>query len=133
MPMTEKTSLVSPSARVSIDVYGLNPIAEDYRQVNAANYQVSTAKAGAPPKMFASGTADLPAFTASGIDPQLLLRLPYTARHYVAALPDTAAALAIFEDDATNPDLTLGHRGLQDAIARVRNWAAGRADLQVTE
>ncbi|WP_374969925.1 hypothetical protein [Terrabacter sp. BE26] len=130
MTTIETTSLVSGAGhRVTIDPWGANPLADDYRQVNPENYAISVAKAGPPPKMFSSGTADLPAFTASGIDPALLLRLPYTARHYVAALPDKAAALAVFEDDATNPDLYFNHPGLQEAIVRMRNWAAGRADL----
>ena len=130
MTTIQTTSLISGQGfRITIDPYGLNPLADDYRQVNDGTYRIALSKAGPPPKMFAGGSADLPAFTASGIDPQLLLKLPFTARHAVAALPDVATVHAIFEDDADNPDLFIDHPGLQAAIVRVRNWAAGRMDI----
>lgn len=114
--------------RVSLDPYGLNPLAEDYRQVNAETYNLALSKAGPPPKMFAGGTADLPAFTASGIDPQHLLKLPYAVRHYVAALADPSAAHGIFEQYADDPYATFDHEGLQAAVVRMREWASGRMD-----
>jgi hypothetical protein len=128
MTTIERTSLISGHGhRVNIDPYGLNPLAQDYRQVNPDTYGVALSKAGPPPKMFSQGTADLPAFTASGIDPQLLLKLPYTARHAAAAEPGLSAVHALFEQ--ADPYLTLPHEGLDAAIGRVRDWASGRMDM----
>jgi hypothetical protein len=125
----DRRSLISgPNHWVSIDAHGLNPLAEDYRGVNPDTYGVSVSKAGPPPKMFSGGTADLPAFLASGLDPQLLLQLPATARHAAAAEPDVAKVHAIFEQAGSDPYLTIGHEGLDAAIGRVRAWASGRMD-----
>lgn len=119
--------------RVTIDPYGLNPLAEDYRQVNAETYDLALSKAGPPPKMFASGAADLPAFTASGIDPKLLLMLPFTARHYVAALTDAANVHGIFEQDAADPYARFDHEGFTSAVTRMRDWAGGRLDRDLPD
>lgn len=130
MTTIERQSLVSGQGhRVTVDVHARNPLADDYRQVNPENYAISESKAGPPPKMFAQGTADLPAFTASGIEPSALLQLPYTARHAAAAMPDLASVHNLFENEAGNPDLHIDHPGLHQAIGRMRDWAAGRADL----
>ncbi len=122
------TSLIAPPAKVSIDPYGPNPLAEDYQQVSPTTFKTSTTNAGPVPKMFTGGTADLPMFTASGLDPKLLSQLPYTARHYVAALPDLAVVHSIFEEHADDPYLTYRHEGLDAAIRRVTDWASGRMD-----
>lgn len=132
--LVEMPSRVSGNRfRVSLDVYGLNPLADDFRQVNPATYDVALSKAGPPPKMFAGGTADLPAFTASGIDPTHLLKLPYTARHHAAALADPSAAHGIFEQYADDPHVVFDHEGLQAAVVRMREWASGRMDRLPTD
>jgi hypothetical protein len=49
------------------DPYGTNPLAESLKERDPLRYeQVAAIKE--PPKLFANGTADTPAFTASGID-----------------------------------------------------------------
>src|SRR4051812_26420822 len=98
MPQTITTaSLISPGAQVTINPWATNPLADDALQVSAL-------KPKAPaPKMFTGGTADLPAFTASGIDPRLLLDLPFTCRHYVAALASPVEVHGLFELVSTNP------------------------------
>lgn len=69
------------------DAYAPNPIADEIRDRDPYRFeQVAAVKD--PPKLFAGGTSDLPAFTASGIDPQLLLKLPVGIRHAAAANPD---------------------------------------------
>ena len=129
MTAIDRRSLVSGSNYwVNLDAHGVNPLAEDYRQVNAGTYQVAENKAGPPPKMFAGGTADLPPFLASGLNPQLLLQLPYTARHAAAAEPDVAKVHAIFEQSSEDPHLIVAHEGLNAAVGRVRAWASGRMD-----
>ncbi len=123
----EISSLIAgPLFVVRIDPYGANPLADDYEQVNAATYAAALSEGGPPPKMFSAGTSDTPAFTASGLDPKLLLKLPYTARHAVAAEPDLATVHGIFEQSADDPFLTIWHEGFDAAIARVRTWAIGR-------
>jgi len=72
--------------------------------------------------MFTGGTADLPAFTASGIDPRLLLELPYRLRHYAAALADPVEVHGLFEQHSTDPHAAAPHQGLDEAVARVRAW-----------
>lgn len=129
MSTIDIVSIISPPARVVIDPYGPNPLAEDYKQVNPATYGISEREAGPAPKMFAGGTQDLPAFTASGIDPRLLLKLPYGIRHATAAEPDMATVHGIFEQYTDEPTTVLEHEGWSAAIGRIRNWAAGRMDL----
>lgn len=125
------TSLVSGEGfKVQINPYAPNPLADDYEQVNPATYATAVAKAGPPPKMFDGGMSDLPPFTASGVDPQVLLRLPFTARHAAAAVPDRSTLLRWLDEGAENADLYLDHPGLRAAIVRMRNWASGRMDFE---
>jgi hypothetical protein len=103
------------------DPYGLNPLAEQIKERDALKYdQVAAVKA--PPKLFANGTADYPAFTASGIDPQLLLRLPVGIRHAAAANPDIVQVHQWFEEYAGFPEAEIDHPGLRDARLRVEDW-----------
>ena len=126
--MITMNSTVSPGHQVTVDGYSRNEPADEYRQVNADTYAVASQKAGPPPKAFQGGHADLPAFTASGVDPQLLLQLPYRCRHYTAADGDAATVHGIFEQYAHDEHATLDHQGLTDAIGRIRDWASGRID-----
>ena len=80
----DKRSMVSgDSYRVSIDPFELNPLAQDYAQVNPGNFNNSTYRAGPPPKMFAAGTQDLPAFTASG-SPRKFMQSPMKSDRIVS-------------------------------------------------
>lgn len=133
MPVVEIRSLIAPPALVSIDPYGRNPLAEDYRQVNKTTYDLAVSKAGMPPKMFTGGTADLPLFTASGLDVALLLKLPYGARHYAASLTDPGVLHAFYELHADDPYAHVQHEGLEEAVRRVRDWASGRMDRDETD
>jgi hypothetical protein len=130
-PMTMITIdslIVGSRARVDVDPYGPNPLAEDCRQAAPAAYNAAVVKAGPPPKLFTDGTADLPAFTAAGFDPDTLLRLPALARHYVAAVADAATVHQLFEQLTGDPYAYIQHPGLTEAVLRVRNWASGRMD-----
>lgn len=53
------------------------------------------------PTVFASG--DLPPFTASGVDPQMLRGLPPLVRRAAAAEPDAARVLRVVEYVAQHP------------------------------
>jgi hypothetical protein len=126
--ITMDSLIVGPRAKVEVDPYGMNPLAEDCRQASPAAYNVALAKAGPPPKLFTDGTADLPAFTAAGFDPVELMRLPALTRHHVASVADPAIVHRLFEELASDPYARIDHPGLRDAILRVRDWASGRMD-----
>jgi hypothetical protein len=107
-------------------IYDPNPLAEAIRNTNPLRYdRVIAIKT--PPKMFAGGAADHPAFTASGIDPEQLLKLPYGVRHAAAAEPDITKVYALFEQYAEgvmllSSDPVINHPGLDDARARLKDW-----------
>lgn len=103
------------------DPYGTNPLAEEIRERDSFRFeQVAAVKE--PPKLFANGTADIPAFTASGIDPQHLLKLPVGIRHAAAANPDIVQVHSWFEEYAGMPEVEIDHPGLRDAKLRVEDW-----------
>jgi hypothetical protein len=103
------------------DPYSPNPLADMLRERDPYRYeQVAAVKE--PPKLFAGGTSDTPAFTASGIDPQLLLKLPVGIRHAAAANPDIIQVHKWFEDYAGIPEVEIDHPGLRDAKLRVEDW-----------
>lgn len=119
-------SLIVPSAQVTIDPYGTNPLADEHKQYDPGYVQRRQLAGGWPglaPKLFTSGSEDLPAFTASGIDPQLLLRLPYRIRHYAAAMVSPDQVYELFERHAADPFAHIPHPGLDEAVRRVRRWA----------
>lgn len=107
---------------MTINPYDPNPLADLARAEDAVRYE-QVAAVVPPSKMFAGGTSDVPAFTASGIDPQLLLRLPYRVRHAAAATPDVQIVHAMFERYATDSgDAMIRHDGLDDAQLRMDQW-----------
>lgn len=126
--ITIDSLIVGSRAKVEIDPYATNVLAEDCRQASPAAYNAALAKAGPPPKMFTDGAADLPAFTAAGFDPDKLLRLPALARHYVAAVADPSTVHQLFEQLAADPYAYVQHPGLTEAVMRIRDWASGRID-----
>ena len=76
------------------DGYRRNPLVDDLARRNPAVYSAASAE-GPPPTLFVSG--DLPPFCASGLDPAELLKVPWRARHALAAAPTIAAAYAIMD------------------------------------
>jgi hypothetical protein len=111
---------------VQLDVYGTNPLVEDARQSTGA--YASAIRESAPPTMFADG--DLPVFTASGVDPRELLKVPWYARHAVAAAPSAATVLEAIEHfahDAIDWEGKYQHNGALDYTTRVSTWLVGRS------
>lgn len=103
------------------DPYSVNPLADAVRESEPHRYeQVAAVKE--PPKLFAGGTSDTPAFTASGIAPDQLLRLPVGLRHAAAAEPDINVVYSWFETYAGIPDAVIDHPGLQEARDRIDDW-----------
>ncbi len=103
-----------------------NPLAAE---LQARNRELANraAQSGVPePTLFSTG--DLPAFCASGVDPQVLLQVPWQARPALAASPTQARAYELVEaysgPDAENRaawdfrDVEEGYR------SRYGNWLA---------
>jgi hypothetical protein len=111
---------------VDIDVWAEDALAQDAQAAMPETYRLALAESGPPPKMFSDGLEPLPPFTASGFDPQLLTKLPYTMRHYVAAATDTAAAHGLFEQYSDDPMARFDHEGFSNAVERMRQWLAGK-------
>lgn len=107
-------------------IYDPNPLADVTRAADPDRFD-AVASIKPPPKMFAGGASDYPAFTASGIDPEKLLSLPYGVRHAAAAEPDITKVYALFEEYTEgamllSSDPVLKHPGLDDARARLKDW-----------
>ena len=106
---------------MTVDNYSTNPLADQARLMDPRRFEeVVTVKA--PPKLFAGGTADVPAFTASGIDPELLLRLPAGMRHAAASEPDITTVHRWFEEYAGVAEAVIDTPGWREAKDRVRDW-----------
>ena len=105
------------------DPYAVNPLADMIRERDPFKFEQVLAVKEAP-KLFAGGTADVPAFTASGIDPQLLLQLPVGIRHAAAANPNIVQVHSWFEEYAGFPEVEIDHEGLRAAKLRVEDWLA---------
>lgn len=106
---------------MTIDNYAANPLAERARLMDPTRFELVSAVVE-PPKLFAGGRADLPAFTASGIDPSLLLKLPAGMRHAAAAEPDITKVHQWFEEFAGGPDAVIDSEGWREAKSRIRDW-----------
>jgi hypothetical protein len=112
---------------VEIDVFDPNPL------VTWVLKTVGPPPSGAtPPTFFNSGT--LPPLTSSGVDPALLVRIPWKLRHTAALTPDRAVILGILEElgqfDITDDDPVLSEAGVRaftDYRNRVRDWAVSAA------
>lgn len=76
----------------------------------------------APAKVFSTG--DLPPFTASGVDPQMLRDLPAVVRRAVAAEPDLGRVLRVIECAARFDGGAVSTEGLQpgDAALLAGTW-----------
>ncbi|KIC66309.1 hypothetical protein [Pseudarthrobacter phenanthrenivorans] len=105
--------------------YALNPLLDIEAQQRPVLVEVAKAEE-TPPTMWATG--DLPPFTASGLDPQLLAMVPWQIRHAAALEPDRAKVLAMVEDGAGLESLHTEeeHEGLRNYRERVNNWLSGK-------
>jgi hypothetical protein len=126
-------SLLAPGRQVTVDPYGRNPLADEARQLFPGLAALAAAALPAP-RMFTDGTEDVPIFTASGVNPEmLLLRLPYRVRHAAAAEPSMDLVLGdLFPRYAGNPYAHLEHLGLTNAVDRVRAWLEHAAQTHET-
>lgn len=119
---------------VATDPYGPNPLAEDARQFDPESYAAAV-RISAPPTPFAAGA--LPTFTASGIDPRDLAKLPWQARLVVAGDSDPGRVYAAFQEYVDDPeaaafDLERDDR-VQEYRTAMRSWLHAGTDLLRTE
>jgi 2-oxoacid dehydrogenase-like protein with E3 subunit-binding domain len=127
---------VFASAEVVVDDFSSNPLVDDFRQANPGIYQQAVGE-GEPPTLFESG--DLPPFTASGVDPQMLNRLPWQVRHAAARATDRGEVQQMFEEYAPSGSrdrddklamAEIDHGGDDGNVAyqqRVTRWGSGQA------
>ncbi|WP_369053901.1 E3 binding domain-containing protein [Kineococcus terrestris] len=108
--------------------YPLNPAVDTLRSSDPQRYHAALRRSSAP-TLFAAG--DLPPFTASGMDPNVLRQVPWQARHPVAAASSTAEAYALvqrFSDPVsgeTDAAMTYDtHPANVDYQRRVQTWVA---------
>lgn len=108
--------------------YALNPMVERVMASSPTTYRHGVSAAAAP-TLFRSG--DLPVYTASGIDPQALLGVPWMARHPIAAAKTLAEAQDLIEfvsgpdgEDNARADGMGYHPGNRDYEVRVNYWLA---------
>ncbi|PRY24051.1 hypothetical protein [Pseudosporangium ferrugineum] len=112
-------------------IYSANPLVAE-AQATGVYASAAEASGGMTPTLFQSG--DVPAFTASGIDPSLLRNVPWAARHALATEPDRTRALQLFED-LSGPDGEVlaaqyeDHSGNKEYRDRVLAWQQAGWDL----
>jgi hypothetical protein len=109
---------------LTTDPYGPSPLVTDLSVTNPLMFKAASER-GPAPTLFATG--DLPPFTASGVDPQLLTGLPYNWRHAAASSSDPALVLAWLEQCAQDHDAygragDQPHPGLMDYRMRMESW-----------
>ncbi|WP_370326361.1 hypothetical protein [Euzebya sp.] len=106
---------------MTVDPYAPNPYAALLARLHPERY-AEVAAVAPPPRLFEGGRADLPATTASGVDPQVLMRLPFGLRHAAAAEPDRAKVFELVELYADVPDAQIDHPRLGEAWQRMQRW-----------
>lgn len=123
--------MTTPSAAGTPDPYSRNPLLTAARIEHPERF-ARAARTATRPTLVTAG--DLPPFTASGLDPQLLLTVPWQARHAVASAPTTAAAYGIIAEDEgfshsdAAPWAAVQHGGDPANAAyaqRIREWLSG--------
>jgi hypothetical protein len=115
--------------RVKINPFSRNPLVDDARQAVPAVVAMASREAPVP-TMFTQG--DLPLVLASGASPDLLLRIPWQARHYAAEADASTLAKMLEELGDDNGDAAaMLYGGLSaaefDYDQRVRRWLEGPA------
>lgn len=114
---------IRPAAPVAMN--SSNPLVDGHRAANPT--LTARAMRNSPaPTLFPTG--DLPAFTASGVDPQALLQVPWQARHAVARAATTTEAYSLLNQyGGPEGELLIGNDlardpANQDYERRVGDW-----------
>jgi hypothetical protein len=105
-----------------VDRYSLRPGVDFVRQLLPGAVFV-----GAEPRMFNSGSGDLPRITGCGESPDVLRFLPWQLRHAGFATASRAHLAALLEEgadgDPDNLQTKEGRQLLGSYFVRVRSWA----------
>jgi hypothetical protein len=109
-------------------LYAANPILDEMRAARPALVAAAMADDPSPPRLF--GDTDLPPFTASGLDPQVLASLPWPLRRPAAAMAKLSAVYALVEkytgEAAPMSVVDLGTAGENAAyVAAMSLWLQG--------
>jgi len=114
--------MISPwtNRPVNADPYGPNPSLEAL-QVEQPGVATAALRGGPAPTMFVGG--DLPAFTASGLDPAVLNSFPWNMRHGAAAESNPAKVYKWLQQFAEDGMHDIPHPGLHDFQSRMNVWA----------
>lgn len=113
---------------VDVDAFARNPLLDDAQQSIPAVVAAARAEGAPVPTLFMAG--DLPVMMASGMDPALLLQLPWQARH-AAAAADAAGLSRMLEDYGRRDSSVMaeidqgGHVGNRDYQQRMSKWLSG--------
>jgi hypothetical protein len=116
---------------LQIDRYSLRPLTDIVRQLPGQ----PNPHGGPEPTMFSTG--DLPLFTTSGVEVDLLRWVPWTHRNSAAAAPDRATVYQMIEDadllqvDPRAMQNTQGTEAFQRYRAAVWRWATAAPPREV--
>jgi hypothetical protein len=108
-------------------LYDPNPLLTEMQRSHPALVAAALAEDPRPPKLF--GDADLPAFTASGLDPGQLAALPWPLRRPVAAAPTRAGAYELAAKYQGAPEMAHADLARSEAnadyLSAFATWLAG--------
>jgi hypothetical protein len=106
----------------NVDKMADNPLVADRV---ASNPLVAGMAARERPAPTVWHSGNLPPFTASGLDPKILMTLPIGVRHHAAQLGTKGEVFALAEEVAGNPDAVIHCPSLAEYEQRVTDWMSG--------
>lgn len=129
---TRLTPFPFAGTTILIDAWSPYPLEFGCAESLPAHTKYATTVNGQPPSMFSTGP--LPPFTASNIDPQLLLTLPWQMRHAAAQEPNRVRVLDWLNSPmAKSPDAALPCEQLQYYVRGVELWLTNAPTPSPTE
>jgi len=120
-PWTQRT--------VDTDPFGPNPPLEALK-VEQPGVAEAALRGGPAPTLFVGG--DLPAFTASGLDPAVLNNFPWQMRHAAAAEANPATVYSWLQEFTKDGMHDISHPGLHSFMSRITDWATTSGTKKVT-
>lgn len=131
-------SITSRHPARSGNAYAASPVADRIQASNPNEFRAASPVKGAPKLFGANNDRDLPIIMASGLDPAILMEVPWQVRHRIAAEPDRGKVYRLLEnyaDDPVQAEYEFGtHSGADikqqdpaDAAARAANVAYEQA------
>jgi hypothetical protein len=103
-PRSGPVSIVSRHPARSGNAYAASPVVDRIREANPNEFRAAARVSPAPKLFGANHNRDLPIVMASGMDPAILLQVPWQARHRIAAESDPGRVFHLLETYADDPD-----------------------------